>query len=88
MHTQAGPVAQLLVGVVSVAEQGLVTTHRQLMGVANALPMVQVTLTQKSATIMHVQVSKSLSISEKCTDSVVCLQIFYRNTSILNTLKL
>ena len=38
-----GLLAQLLVRVVSIAEQGLVTARRQLMEVENARLMVQVT---------------------------------------------
>ena len=50
VHTRYGPVAQLLVGEVSVAERGLVTTHRQLMEGANARPTDQVILKQRPAT--------------------------------------
>ena len=45
-HTLTGQLAQLLVGVVSVAEQGLATAPRQLMEEANARLTVQVTLKQ------------------------------------------
>ena len=60
VHTLAGTVAQLLVGMVSVAEQGLVTVHRQLMEVSNAQQTVQVTRKQRSATPTHAQVLKRL----------------------------
>ena len=46
VHTRDGPVAQLLVGEVNVAERGFVTTHRQLMEGANARQTDQVTLTE------------------------------------------
>ena len=55
-HTIAGQAAQLLVGVVSVVEQGFVTTLRQLMEVANARQTVQVTRKQRPATPTHAQV--------------------------------
>ena len=64
VHTVAGPGAQLLVGMVSVAEQGLVTAPRQLMEEANARLTVQVTLKQKTATPIHAQVLKLLSTSQ------------------------
>ena len=51
----AGLLAQLLVGEVSVTEQGLVPAHCQLMGAANARTTVQIPLRQKPATttIVH-----------------------------------
>ena len=64
VHGLAGPVAQLLVGVVSVAEQGLATVLRQLMEEVNARLTVQVTLKQKTATPIHAQVLKLLSTSQ------------------------
>ena len=66
VHTLPGQVAQLLVRVVSVAEQGLVTTHRQLMEVANARRTVQMTRKQRPATPIHAQVIKCMSISQNC----------------------
>ena len=55
-HTIAGLAAHLLVGLVSVVEQGLVTTLRQLMEVVNARPTGQVTPKQKAAIPIPVQV--------------------------------
>ena len=55
-----GPLAQLLVGAVSVTEQGLVPAHCQLMEVAIARTTAQVTLRQKPATTTIAQVSDSL----------------------------
>ena len=63
-----GPLAQLLVGAVSVTEQELVTAHRQIMGVMNARRTVQVTLRQKPATTTIAQVSDSLSTYYKCAE--------------------
>ena len=56
LHTIAGLAALLLVGVVSVAEQGLVTAPRQLMEEANARRTAQVTLKQRPATPTLAQV--------------------------------
>ena len=76
-HTLSGQVAQLLVGVVSGAEQGVVTTHRQLMEEANARSMVQGTLKHKVATPIHVQVLTCLSMSQISIDLVVHHCYFY-----------
>lgn len=63
VHGVSGPLAQLLVGVASIPEQGLVTTQRHRGVVTTALPMVQVTAKQKTATPIHAQVRNySLSI--------------------------
>ena len=67
----AGLLVQLLVGAVSVTEQGLVTAHHQLMEAANARPTVQVTLTQKPATTTHAPVRNSPLISQKYIDLVI-----------------
>ena len=72
----AGQLAQLLVEVVSVAEQGLVTAPRQLTKAANARLTGQVTLKQKSATPIHAQVLTYLSISEIGIDWVICHRDF------------
>ena len=77
VHTIAGLAAQLLVGVVSVAEQGLATAHRQLMEEANAWLTVQVILKQKAATPMHAQVLIYLSMSQVSIDWVVCHCYFH-----------
>ena len=66
VRTLDGPVARLLVRVVSVAEQGLVTVHRQLMEVANAQQTVQVTRKQRSATPTRAKVVICLWISQYC----------------------
>ena len=66
VHTIAGLAAQLLVGVVSIAEQGLATAHRQLMEEANARLTVQVTLKQRPVTPTLAQVRESMSRLEKC----------------------
>ena len=63
VHTLAGPVVLLLVRVVSVVEQGFVTTLRQRMEVANARQTAQVTRKQRPATPTHAQVANCLSIS-------------------------
>ena len=47
---RGGPVVQLLVGEVSVAERGLVTTHHQLMEGPSARTTDQVPLKQRPAT--------------------------------------
>ena len=65
LHTIAGLAALLLVGVVSVAEQGLVTAHHQLMEVANARPTAQVTLTLRLVTATHARVS-NINIRKVC----------------------
>ena len=63
-----GPIAQFLVGLVSIAERGFVTAQLQIMVVTTALLMVQVTLKQKTATPIHAQVRSSLSMSETSED--------------------
>ena len=76
-HTIPGLSAQLLVGVVSVVEKGLATTHHQLMEEANARSTAQVTPKQKAATPIHAQVLTCLSISQIGIDLVVCHCYFY-----------
>ena len=63
VHILAGPVVLLLVRVVSVVEQGFVTTLLQLMEVASARQTVQVTRKQRPATPTHAEVANCQSIS-------------------------
>ena len=60
VYGPTGPLAQLLVGVGSIPEQGHVTVQRHLMEVANAQPMVLMILQQVPATPTHAPVSESL----------------------------
>ena len=63
-----GLIALCLVELGSIAEREFVTAQRQLMVVMTALPMVQATPKQKTATPIHAQVRSSLSMSETSED--------------------